>query len=74
MSVCVPGALCVCACVPGALCVWACLHENELRSEKRDSALSWFESPNLALVNAKLFQIKLLKHVLKREKKGRFGS
>ena len=30
---------------------------------KRDSALSWFESLILALVNAKLFQIRLLKHV-----------
>ena len=37
---------------------------------ERDSALSWFESLILAHVNAKLFQIRLLKRVLKREKKG----
>ena len=35
-----------------------------------DSALSWFESLILALVNAKLFQIRLLKRVLKHEEKG----
>ena len=35
-----------------------------------DSALSWFESMILPFVNAKLFQIRLLKHVLKCEKKG----
>ena len=37
---------------------------------ERDSALSRFESLILALVKAKLFQIRLLKRVLKREKKG----
>ena len=37
---------------------------------ERDSALSWFESLILAHVNAKLFQIRVLKRVLKREKKG----
>ena len=36
---------------------------------ERDSALSWFESLILALVNAKLFQIRLLKHTLKRKKR-----
>ena len=36
---------------------------------ERDSALSWFESLILALVNAKLFQIRLLIRVLKREKR-----
>ena len=35
---------------------------------ERESALSWFESLILALVNTKLFQIRLLKCVLKREK------
>ena len=34
---------------------------------ERDSALSWFESLILAHVNAKLFQIRLLKRVLKCE-------
>ena len=51
----------------------ACLHDNESRSERCFGtwfALSWFESLILALVNAKLFQIRLLKCVLKREKKG----
>ena len=38
---------------------------------ERDSALSWFESLVLAHVNSKLFQIRLLKCVLKR-KKGAF--
>ena len=37
---------------------------------ERDSALSWFESLILPFVNAKLFQIRLLKRVLKRGKKG----
>ena len=36
---------------------------------ERDSALSWFESLILAHVNAKLFQIRLLKRVLKCEKR-----
>ena len=35
---------------------------------ERDSALSWSESLILALVNAKVFQISLLKRVLKRKK------
>ena len=37
---------------------------------ERDSALSWFESLSLAHENAKLFQIGLLKRVLKCEKRG----
>ena len=36
---------------------------------ERDSALSWFESLILPFVNAKLFQIRLLKRLLKREKR-----
>ena len=36
---------------------------------EHDSALSWFESLILALVNAKLFQIRPLKRILKREKR-----
>ena len=38
--------------------------------QKRDSAFSWFESLILAHVNKKLFQLRLLERVLKREKKG----
>ena len=52
---------------------WLCSHGLESRSKdvsERDSALSWFESLILAHVNAKLFQIRLLKRVLKREKMG----
>ena len=41
-----------------------------MRTNHVDSALSWFESLILALVNTKLFQIRLLKCVLKCEKKG----
>ena len=54
---------------------WACSHEtNHVPKDvsERDSALSWFESLILAHVNAKLFQIRLLKRVLKCEKKGVF--
>ena len=47
---------------------WVCLHPKDV--SERDSAFSWFESLILAHVNAKLFQIRLLKRVLKREKKG----
>ena len=51
--------------------LWLCSHGLESRSGRHfRTALSWFESLILAHVKAKLFQIRLLKHVLKCEKKG----
>ena len=47
-----------------AVFTWARISSKDI--SERDSALSWFESQILAHVNAKLFQIRLLK----REKRG----
>ena len=54
---------------------WLCSHGQESRSERRFRTwfcpfLIWKPDFFLAHVNAKLFQIRLLKCVLKREKKG----
>ena len=52
---------------------WLCSHGLESRSERRFRTWfgpSWFESLILAHVNAKLFQIRLLKRVLKCKKIG----
>ena len=54
---------------PKGTILWLCSHGLESRSERRFR--TWF-GPFLILahVNAKLFQIRLLKHVLKHEKRG----